>query len=992
MCVTCERWFDSIRGLSQHQRKCDPCTLNDRRQFVRKKRKLWHDDEVNVLAEMLASRPELSSSDRIEEACTYLKSHGSVRTYGAVQTFIRSGRFKEALKTAREKRWEQIKEDTGQVVPARQRYERFARFMSNNAAQQPVSFFDKCLNGLFNRLKRGEEMETWLDLVLKRMFPPKVIRKKGIPRTRKGKNKRREYARMQEMYKKDRGRTACEILDDMKGDGNPNKVPDFLNEWERSFTADMEPDLGNMSWIGGIPESVWDPIYRDEICESLANIKGSSANGPDGVTINDLRKLHNVVLWKLFNLILLLEKIPKRLKGSRTIFVPKKETVERWNDFRPISLTSVIIRLLHGILARRITRVVNLDMRQRGFMPYDACMENVTILDACIKHARDKWRNIFIALVDITNAFSSVSHKALLCAIKQGGAPSGLVEYFKDLYTNYKTTLSIEGEDREVTVGRGILQGDPCSPILFNMVLDQAIRKLPNYGYKLGHTHLGDGQDVAVDVRNLLVNAQSLADDTNLISGSHVGLQSLINSFCANLSQWGLKLNCNKTRTLSILGDKKRKVVYVETEQPFHINGIPINGINANETIRYLGIQVGATGVMEPPDVLSTWLRRLNRSKLKPQQKLYILRMYLMPRLVHGLTTSKLKLGKLDELDTSVRTFVKKILHLPAHTVNSFIYAPVRTGGLGIMQLRANIPAAIYNRLSRLYNSEYELLQVVIETESVQRKLKISGKARIRKEIDEECVIGSNSKLIRKLHTSDLYEDYDGKALAGADGCSFVHTWISDGNTGIQGSTYVQMLRLRINQLQVQGNMYPGDIDRVCRWGCNVIETQHHVLQKCKYLHGNRINRHNSVVKLLREFLLCLGYFTMLEPVIQGKDRSYKPDIICSRDGVTVIVVDVQIVSGNYEDKHSRKVGKYEKADKCIRKYIKREFSYTGLKRSEFRTKYCSLTISSRGLLSCNSAKDLVKVGLTRVMLRRLVVKSLEESVKMFYTFSRQAK
>jgi len=45
-------------------------------------------------------------------------------------------------------------------------------------------------------------------------------------------------------------------------------------------------------------------------------------------------------------------------------------------DFRPLSVPSVLLRQLNAILATGLTSSVDCDPRQRGFLPTDGCVDS----------------------------------------------------------------------------------------------------------------------------------------------------------------------------------------------------------------------------------------------------------------------------------------------------------------------------------------------------------------------------------------------------------------------------------------------------------------------------------------------------------------------------------------------------------------------------------------------------------------------------------------
>lgn len=89
-----------------------------------------------------------------------------------------------------------------------------------------------------------------------------------------------------------------------------------------------------------------------------AKLPYNSAYGPDGVIVSDLNKISIRARCKLFSTLLLLRWIPSYVLDSRTMFLPKKQVSTSPADLRPISISSVLSRLFHKILASRLSTII----------------------------------------------------------------------------------------------------------------------------------------------------------------------------------------------------------------------------------------------------------------------------------------------------------------------------------------------------------------------------------------------------------------------------------------------------------------------------------------------------------------------------------------------------------------------------------------------------------------------------------------------------------
>lgn len=120
----------------------------------------------------------------------------------------------------------------------------------------------------------------------------------------------------------------------------------------------------------------------------------------------------------------------------------------------------------------------------------------------------------------------------------------------------------------------------------------------------------------------------------------------------------------------------------------------------------YLGIPFAPEG-RHRSDLLNRLrdnVERLQRAPLKPQQKIFALRVCLLPGLCHTFTLGVVNIGLLRKLDAYTRKTARRCLHLPADTPKAYFHADHREGGLGYPSLRWTIPEMRLRRLRRIAN------------------------------------------------------------------------------------------------------------------------------------------------------------------------------------------------------------------------------------------------------------------------------------------------
>jgi hypothetical protein len=156
-----------------------------------------------------------------------------------------------------------------------------------------------------------------------------------------------------------------------------------------------------------------------------------------------------------------------------------------------------------------------------------------------------------------------------------------------------------------------VLQGNPLSPILFNIYIDGAIRELERLGNEQHVAGAGATKPFGIPLprvvgrgnpapwtldRSLWTQADYLAslfyaDDGALMSQDPIQLQSMLNSIVASLEQIGLRINTGKTVHLMVAGLSacKPNIFFAEKAAlpPFLIGHVPIKKVTEFE---YLGV------------------------------------------------------------------------------------------------------------------------------------------------------------------------------------------------------------------------------------------------------------------------------------------------------------------------------------------------------------------------------------------------------------------
>lgn len=934
----CGRSFETATGRGLHHRRAHPDWYDQRQNIVHVKAR-WNDEETRLLA-----REEATLTRRnVKFLNQALLEIFPGRTLESIKGKRKQAAYKQLVQEfLAEDQPAEMDEGSEPELVAQDVVDykaAIASYVQSLPVPQDEGFkLPRLLRLCSSLCKRTQaQVADELALYLREVFPVKqqcsakgqIVKPKDAS---KKQARKAEYARTQDLWRKNRSKCIRIILDDITGVKAPPKEV-MVPCWKAIMTAKEDSAPGGMAKKPVIKE-LWSPITCDEV--KAAKPPSTTAAGPDGVSARLIRKMPNEVLCRILNIIMWCGQAPQQLLQSITILIPKKSGATEPGDFRPLTISSVIIRTLHKVLAKRMAKSITLDQRQRAFRKTDGCSDNIFLLDLILRHHHAKHKPLFMASLDLAKAFDSVTHKTIQETLCLMGLPLPMVEYIMNTYMRSCTRLGCDGwKSDSINPKCGVKQGDPMSPIIFNMIIDRLLRQLP--------------EDIGAKIGDLTVNAAAFADDMLLFASTPMGLQSLLDRAVGFLSLCGLKVNASKCLTVSIRNVPHEKKTIIDKDTVFLCQQRELPALKRTDDWRYLGVPFtpeGKSQVKVTAKLLDA-VTKLTRAALKPQQRLYALRTMVLPGIYHQLELGCTSISILKKCDKIVRHTVRRWLNLPSDSPNAYIHACVKDGGLGIEAARWSAPLRRLNRLKSL--------------PLAQQNREGPPGAFLSKEMDtcnKRLLPGMiSAKDVAAKWAELLYARVDGKGLEESNKVPRQHNWVMEGTRFLSGRDFLQSCKLRINALPTKSRTTRGrPIDRMCRAGCRWPETLDHVIQKCHRTHGPRIKRHNAIVSYIAQGLRKQEYMVEVEPVIETAGGRRKPDVV-AKLGQTALVIDAQVVNDqiDLDQAHRRKSDTYKNIDAELKKkYAVNSIEYT------------SATLSWRGVWSKASAEGLLNLGVIR--------------------------
>lgn len=965
VCETCGKVFGSRRGLGQHRRLKHPSQHNDQVNVERSKGR-WSPEEVRLMAQMEAK----ATIDGVKALNKHLHALKPERSLEGVKGKRRDKSYRmqvtsliASLRTDQEttKNCEMGLPGVGEDRVS-QRDELIEELKKLVAQMRRIrNKYARTLQELGEAALRGEHMdEAVFTRAIKSMFGaaacPKGPMHSKVVQYHGSRNQRRrqQYAHVQKLYKKDIKAAARVVLDDQGR--KPILLPDeaeVFQSWSDVF-QDGEGMPCSLEWEEEFEKESMAPLWRAISIEDVerARVASDSAAGPDGISPVAWNRINSKFKRLIYNLFVFYEKVPRAFKLSRTVFIPKVEGGSTDPaDLRPLTICSVVLRGFNKILADRMIKLHDFDGRQNAYLPMDGVATCVFQLSGLLAHVRHGLVEFHVAGLDIAKAFPSLEHKEIIKSQMEAGCPRGFVNYLRNMYTDVTTLMQFEGHNRMTKVNRGVFQGDPTSGPVFTMALEGMLKSL--------------NDNVGIDVIGARVNAGAYADDTNLFAGTRKGLQLNIDEYSRTGLVKGQCINAKKSWTLSLVPSGREKKMKVDTGKPFNVGGVPLKELTIDDLWRYLGVSFSSKGAEVATVNIEDDLRRLSRAPLKPQQRIHILKAYVISRQQQRLVLSRTTAKGLGKIDKQIRRYVLEWLKLPDDVPVAYLHAPVKSGGLGIPCLRLWVPLMRQNRLEKAISGGGAIMMALSE-------------CNLFKTIRHRCS-QSLAKLGGCKASSLTYNSYwREQLLAKVDGSDLEYAWVHRSTTSwnstmmsqVSGEDYVHYHQIRSNSLPTRVRTARGRPakDTSCRGSCRRTETAHHVIQECHRTHGVRVQRHDRVVGILGEELERKYDLALQRQEFQVSGRMQKPDLILVDDD-TAHVVDVQVVKGSgLGASHVRKVGKYQSAE--LERQVRERYGVG-------KVEYHACTLSYKGVWCLESVTDMKRLGVSEYCLFKIVTSTL---------------
>ena len=321
----------------------------------------------------------------------------------------------------------------------------------------------------------------------------------------------------------------------VKGEDGEIKTTDtdIRQRWKEYFNELL--NVENPSEMEEL-ESVEGPLQdvtMKEVEIALKSMKSNKAPGPSGLNSDILKSGGNIVLEQLTKVlqhIMDTEESPDEWKDSVTIplFKGKGDPLQ-CGKHRGLRLLEHSMKVWEKILDRRLKTIVNISSNQFGFSAGRSTTDAIFILRQMQQKYIEKKKKLYHVFVDLEKAFDRVPRWTLQWALRKQMVPEKLVRLVLALYDDSKSCVAAAGGVSDAfSVSVGVHQGSALSPLLFNLVMQEATKEC----------HRGVPWDMLY------------ADDLVITGVSKEEVERQFHLWRTALERRGLKINIDKTKIL----------------------------------------------------------------------------------------------------------------------------------------------------------------------------------------------------------------------------------------------------------------------------------------------------------------------------------------------------------------------------------------------------------------------------------------------------------
>ena len=338
-------------------------------------------------------------------------------------------------------------------------------------------------------------------------------------------------------------------------------------------------------------------LTTEQVRRALLAANPRKAAGPDCIPGKVLRACADQlagIFSRIFNASLAQGVVPHCLKKAVIVPVPKKSSIGGLNDYRPVALTSIVMKCFERLVLQHLKSCLpeNFDPMQFAYRANRSTDDAIaTTLHLALNHLERPGTYARLLFIDYSSAFNTIVPSILVAKMAGLGFSMPICTWVGDFLSGRPQVVRIgQLTSQPLELSTGSPQGCVLSPFLYTL-----------------YTH----DCTPIHPSNTIIK---FADDTTLVGLVSGGDESCYRAEVRRLEAWckenGLQLNASKTK--EVIVDFRRKGS--RDHAPLSIQGVQVERVS---TVRFLGTLISE-------DV--SWTANSAALAKRANQRLYFLR------------------------------------------------------------------------------------------------------------------------------------------------------------------------------------------------------------------------------------------------------------------------------------------------------------------------------------------------------------------------------